>query len=227
MLVVIPSVLTAQALAEAQRLLADAAWEDGERTAGRQAARVKNNEQLPPAGDTARRLQALVLGALEKHPLFFSAALPKKVFPPMFNRYAGATNAYGAHVDNAIRYPASTGERVRTDVSCTLFLADPAGYDGGELVVEDTYGEQRVKLAAGDLVLYPGTSVHRVEPVTRGARLAAFFWIESMVRSAEQRRLLWDLDQTLMRLRERHGDDADTTRLAGTYHNLLRLWADT
>lgn len=226
MLLVIPSVLGPRELADAQAALAAAAWEPGDRTAGAQAARLKNNEQLPPTGDTARRLQALVLGALERHPLFFGAALPKKVFPPMFNRYAGGTNAYGAHVDNAIRYPAG-GERVRTDLSCTLFLADPASYDGGELVIEDTFGEQRVKLAAGDAVLYPGTSVHRVEPVTRGARLAAFFWVESLVRSTEQRRLLWEMDQALTRLRERHGDDADTTRLVGTYHNLLRLWADT
>lgn len=227
MLLHLKAVLGAEALAEARAVLADAAWQGGEATAGPQARSVKHNEQLPADGAAARHLQALVLGALERHPSFFAAALPKKVFPPMFNRYAGATNRYGSHVDNAVRYPAQTGQRVRTDISGTLFLADPASYDGGELVVEDTFGEQRVKLAAGDLVLYPGTSVHRVEPVTRGARLAAFFWVESMVRSAEQRRLLWDLDQALTRLRERHGDDDDTVRLTGTYHNLLRLWADT
>jgi PKHD-type hydroxylase len=227
MMLRLPAVLGRDELAQAQALLAGAEWEAGQASAGAQAVQVKNNQQLRADGDAARALQALVLGALERHPLFFSAALPKKVFPPMFNRYAGATNAYGAHVDNAIRYPKQTGERVRTDLSATLFLADPASYDGGELVVEDTFGEQRVKLAAGELVLYPGTSVHRVEPVTRGARLAAFFWIESLVRGIEQRRLLWDLDQSLMRLRERHGDDADTVRLAGSYHNLLRLWADT
>lgn len=227
MLLKMAQVLAPEALAEAQALLAGAEWEDGARSAGTQAVQVKRNQQLPPQGATARRLQALVLQALERHPVFFSAALPKKLFPPMFNRYAGESNTYGAHVDNAIRYPAGSAERVRTDLSATLFLADPAGYDGGELVVEDTFGEQRVKLAAGDLVLYPGTSVHRVEPVTRGARLAAFFWIESMVRSTEQRRLLWELDQALAALRTRHGDDADTVRLAGTYHNLLRMWADT
>lgn len=227
MLLKIPAVLDAAALARVHAWLEAGTWEAGEATAGTQAVRVKNNEQLAPASEEARQLQALVLGALQKHPAFFSAALPKKVFPPMFNRYAGATNTYGAHVDNAVRYPARSGERVRTDLSATLFLAAPESYDGGELVIEDTYGEQHVKLAAGDMVLYPGTSVHRVEPVTRGARLAAFFWIESMVRSAEQRRLLWELDTSLMRLRERHGDDADTVRLAGTYHNLLRMWADT
>lgn len=227
MLLKIPQVLAGDALAQAQALLADAEWEDGARSAGTQAAQAKRNQQLPPQGATARRLQALVLQALERHPVFFSAALPKKLFPPMFNRYAGAANAYGAHVDNAIRYPAGSSERVRTDLSATLFLADPAGYDGGELVVEDTFGEQRVKGAAGDLVLYPGTSVHRVEPVTRGERLAAFFWVESMVRGTEQRRLLWELDQALVDLRERHGDDAATVRLAGTYHNLLRMWAET
>ena len=162
----------------------------------------------------------------------FSATLPKRVFPPMFNRYGGRTNTYGAHVDNAVRYvPARGGlppERVRTDISCTLFLADPADYDGGELVIDDTYGEQRVKLAAGDMVVYPGTSVHRVEPVTRGHRVASFFWVESMVRSDEQRRLLHDMDRHLMHLRGTVGEtDVGVVGLTGTYHNLLRLWADT
>jgi PKHD-type hydroxylase len=170
----------------------------------------------------------MVLGALERHPVFFSAALPKRVFPPMFNRYGGAANTYGAHVDNAIRYTPGRGERVRTDLSATLFLADPADYDGGELVIDDTYGEQRVKLAAGDLVLYPGTSVHRVEPVTRGVRVASFFWIESLVRSDEQRRLLHDMDRFLVHLRSTVGEtDPGVVGLTGTYHNLLRQWADT
>jgi PKHD-type hydroxylase len=151
------------------------------------------------------------------------------VFPPLFNRYGGAANAFGNHVDNAVRYvPGATGERVRTDISCTLFFTDPDEYDGGELVIEDTYGSPRVKLAAGDMVLYPGTSVHRVEPVTRGHRVASFFWIESMVRSDEQRRLLFDMDQHLMSLRTRHGEtDPAVIGLTGTYHNLLRAWADT
>lgn len=227
MLIHIPGVLGPEALARAQALLAGARWEPGTASAGRQAAQVKNNEQLPPTGDTALALQRLVLGALERHPLFFSAALPKKIFPPMFNRYAGSANAYGNHVDNAVRYAPRSGERVRTDISCTLFLAEPAAYDGGELVVQHSFGEQAVKLAAGDAVLYPGTSVHRVEPVTRGARLASFFWIESMVRGDEQRRLLFDMDMALVRLRQRDGDSDEAVALTGTYHNLLRLWADT
>ena len=227
MLIRIPGLLAPDTLNRLQAGLAEADWQDGSTTAGSQARQAKNNQQLPTTSPLAAKLQALVLGALEGHPLFFSAALPCKLFPPQFNRYASPANHYGDHVDNAVRVVPGSSERVRTDLSATLFLADPASYDGGELVIEDTYGEQRVKLAAGDLVLYPGTSVHRVEPVTRGARLASFFWIESMVRSDEQRRLLFDLDMSLMRLRERHGDDADTVRLAGTYHNLLRMWAST
>ena len=232
MLIRIPAVLDAAALAQARRLLADAPWSDGAVTAGAQALTVKNNEQLPVGSAVAQALQGLILSALDRHPLFFSATLPKRVFPPMFNRYGGRTNTYGAHVDNAVRYvPARGGlppERVRTDISCTLFLADPADYDGGELVIDDTYGEQRVKLAAGDMVVYPGTSVHRVEPVTRGHRVAGFFWVESMVRSDEQRRLLHDMDRHLMHLRSTVGEtDAGVVGLTGSYHNLLRLWADT
>ncbi|RQO60455.1 Fe2+-dependent dioxygenase [Paucibacter sp. KBW04] len=227
MLIRIPQVLSPQALAQAQALLADADWQDGRLTAGPQALQVKNNEQLAPLSETSRQLQALVLGALERNTSFFSAALPKRVLPPMFNRYGGASNTYGNHVDQAIRYAPGTGQRVRTDLSCTLFLAEPADYEGGELVIADTYGEQRVKLAAGDAVLYPGTSVHRVEPVTRGARLASFFWIESMVRGDEQRRLLFEMDQALMRLRGEHGESEAAVQLTGTYHNLLRMWADT
>ncbi|MBQ0961972.1 Fe2+-dependent dioxygenase [Ideonella sp. 4Y11] len=228
MLIRIPALLGPEALAQARALLAQAPWEHGAATAGTQARQVKHNEQLAPSGAHARQIQSLVLDALQGHPLFFSAALPRRIFPPMVNRYSGATNHYGAHVDNAVRVvPGSDGERVRADVSATVFLAEPHEYDGGELVIDDTYGEQRVKLAAGDMVLYPGTSVHRVEPVTRGARLAAFLWVQSLVRSDEQRRLLFDLDMALMRLRERHGDDEDTVRLAGTYHNLLRMWAST
>ncbi|QPF76062.1 Fe2+-dependent dioxygenase [Roseateles sp. DAIF2] len=227
MLLKIEQVLTPEALARAQALLREAAWEDGRQTAGSQAARVKNNEQLNPAGAEAQALQQLVLQALERHPIFFSAALPKRVLPPMFNRYGGGANAYGPHVDQAVRYLPGGQQRVRTDISCTLFLADPADYYGGELVVQDTFGEQRVKLAAGDMILYPGTSVHQVAPVTRGARLASFFWIESMVRSDEQRRLLFEMDMSLMRLRAEHGESEATVQLTGTYHNLLRMWADT
>ncbi|MEX8495115.1 Fe2+-dependent dioxygenase [Sphaerotilus sp.] len=228
MLIHIPGVFDADMLARARALLVDAPWTDGAATAGVQAAQVKRNWQLPLACAAAQALPAMVLGALERHPVFFSAALPKRVFPPMFNRYGGDANHYGAHVDNAIRYTPGRGERVRTDLSATLFLTEPADYDGGELVIEDTYGEQRVKRAAGDLVLYPGTSVHRVEPVTRGHRVAGFFWIESLVRSDEQRRLLHDMDRFLVHLRSVVGEtDPGVVGLTGTYHNLLRQWADT
>lgn len=228
MLVHIPEVLNADELRQVRAVLAVAQWSDGKVTAGVQSAQMKNNEQLDQQGEAARRLQPLVLAGLNRHPLFFSAALPKKVFPPLFNRYGGATNAFGSHVDNAVRYPpGGLGERVRTDLSCTLFLADPSDYDGGELVIEDTYGQQRIKLPAGDMVLYPGTSVHRVEPVTRGHRVASFFWIESMVRSDEQRRLLFEMDGHLMQLRSRVGEtDPAVIGLTGTYHNLLRHWAE-
>lgn len=228
MLIHVPGLLAPDELAQAQRLLAEADWVDGGVTAGMQSRQVKRNEQLPQTGAAAQALQALVLQALNRSAVLFSAALPKKVFPPLFNRYQGERNHFGNHVDNAIRYAPGSGVRVRTDVSCTLFLAEPGDYDGGELVVEDTYGSQRIKCAAGDAVLYPGTSVHRVEPVTRGARLASFFWIESMVRSDEARRLLYDMDQHLMQLRSVLGEtDAAVIGLTGTYHNLLRRWADT
>lgn len=227
MLLKIAQVLGPELLQQAHTLLAQAPWQDGRATAGAQATAVKNNSQLAPGSEPLRALQALVLQALERHPLFFSAALPKRVLPPLFNRYAGTSNAYGSHVDQAVRYAAGTGQRVRTDISCTLFLADPADYDGGELVIQHTLGEQRVKLAAGDLVLYPGSSVHRVEPVTRGARLASFFWIESLVRSDEQRRLLYEMDMSLMQLRSAHGESDAAVQLTGAYHNLLRMWADT
>jgi len=225
----IHQVLNADEVRQAREILARAPWGDGRVTAGVQSAQAKNNEQLPQEGADTRALQEIVLRGLNRHATFFSAALPKRVFPPLFNRYGGVANAFGNHVDNAIRYaPGATGERVRTDVSCTLFFAQPDEYDGGELVIEDTYGTQRVKLPAGDMVLYPGTSVHRVEPVTRGYRLASFFWVESMVRSDEQRRLLFDMDTHLMRLRSAHGEtDAAAIGLTGTYHNLLRMWADT
>ena len=208
--------------------LADAPWVDGRVTAGVQSAVAKQNEQLPQDCEAARTGQQIVMAALNRHDVFFSAALPKRVFPPLFNRYAGSANAFGNHVDNAVRFvPGGQAERVRTDISCTLFLSEPDEYDGGELVVEDTFGAQRIKFGAGDMVLYPGTSVHRVEPVTRGARLASFFWVESMVRSDEQRRLLFDMDTHLMRLRGSIGEaDPAVVGLTGTYHNLLRLWAD-
>jgi len=228
MLLHVKQVLNADELREARAILSRAAWGDGRVTAGSQSAQAKNNEQLPQDGAEAKALQRIVLGGLNRHAVFFSAALPKRVFPPLFNRYGGASNSFGNHVDNAVRFvPGSAGERVRTDISCTLFLAEPDDYDGGELTVDDTFGSQRIKLPAGDMVLYPGTSVHRVEPVTRGHRVASFFWIESMVRSDEQRRLLFEMDTHLMRLRTTVGEtDPAVIGLTGTYHNLLRLWAD-
>ena len=228
MLLHVREVLSAGELREARAILARAPWGDGRVTAGVQSAQAKNNEQLPQDAPETKALQRIVLGALNRHALFFSAALPRRVFPPLFNRYGGAANAFGDHVDNAVRFvPGGQGERVRTDVSCTLFLAGPDEYDGGELTIADTYGAQRIKLPAGDMVLYPGTSVHRVEPVTRGQRLASFFWIESMVRSDEARRLLHEMDSHLMRLRVSVGEsDPAVIGLTGTYHNLLRMWAD-
>lgn len=232
MLLHIPQVLDAEALAKAQALLAKAPWGDGRVTAGTQSAQVKNNEQLPEDDPVTLQLQQIVMDALAANLLFFTAALPKKIFPPLFNRYGGATNAFGNHVDNAVRltrHGEMRGKRVRTDISCTLFLADPDSYDGGELVIESpepALDRPRVKLPAGDLVLYPSSSVHRVEPVTRGARLACFFWIESMVRRDDQRRLLYELDMQILALREAHGDTETIVGLTGTYHNLLRMWAE-
>ena len=229
MLLHVRQVLTPEELAAVRRTLARVPWDDGRATSGPQSALAKNNEQIALGRPELPGLQQTVLAALTRHPLFFSAALPRRILPPMFNRYAGATNDFGNHIDGAIRYvPGTAGERVRTDISCTLFLAEPDEYDGGELVIEDTYGAQRVKLPAGVLVLYPGTSVHRVEPVTRGFRIASFFWIESMVRSDEQRRLLFEMDAHLMRLRSTVGEtEPGVIGLTGTYHNLLRMWADT
>ena len=226
MLLSIPDILTATEVRQARELLDAAPWGDGRASAGDQAAQVKHNEQLPHDCEAARAVRATVLRGLDRQPLFLSAALPRKVFTPRFNRYSGSANHYGEHVDNAIRFM-ENGQRVRTDISCTVFLSDPGEYDGGELVIRDTFGTQQVKLPAGHAVLYPGTSVHQVLPVTRGARVACFFWIESMVRSDEQRRLLYDMDMALMQLRQQHGDSAATTTLTGSYHNLLRQWADT
>ena len=226
MLLHIPQVLTPDELQRARAILDAAPWVLGQVTAGRQAALVKDNEQLAQQGEHAKALRALILPALDRNTLFFSAALPRRIVPPLFNRYGGEHASYGKHVDNAIRVNNELGQRVRTDLSATLFLANPDDYEGGDLVIDDTFGEKRVKLAAGNMVIYPGTSVHRVEPVTRGHRLASFFWIESMVRSDEQRRLLFDLDTHLTRLRQQHDHDESLVGLTGTYHNLLRMWAD-
>lgn len=227
MLITIPHLLTPQELQQSRSVLAEAPWTDGKLGAGEQARSVKNNEQLSHECEAARVLRKVVLQALDRSPTFFSATLPKRMFPPRFNRYGGDSNFYGNHVDGAIRYLPDTGQRVRTDISCTLFLEDPQCYEGGELCIADTYGEHNIKLPAGHLVVYPGTSLHQVKPVTRGYRLACFFWIESMVRRDDHRRTLFDLDMNLLALRRRHGETQETTALTGVYHNLLRNWADT
>jgi PKHD-type hydroxylase len=228
MLLQLQNLLTSEECLTAQSLLGeDAPWIDGRSSAGAQALTQKNNHQLSQDSAAASTLQALVLGALQRDPLFFSAALPRKIYNPLFNRYGGDSNFYGPHVDGAVLHSRSTQEWVRTDLACTVFLTDPTDYDGGELVVQDSQGQRRFKFAAGDAVLYPGTSVHQVTPVTRGVRLASFFWIESMVRSDEQRRILFDLDMNLLKLREQLGETPETTALTGVYHNLLRQWAST
>ena len=227
MMLVIESVLTADELANIRKLIDSATWEPGRETAGAQAALLKNNEQLSHESESMRAIRQIVLAALDRHPVFFSATLPKRVFPPRVNRYQGDSNHFGAHVDNAIRFAPHTGLRVRTDISCTLFLADPGTYDGGELIVHEPGGPRAVKLAAGDAVIYPGTTVHEVAPVTRGARLACFMWIESMVRDNAQRQMLYELDRTIVALRSERGDNPHSVALTGTYHNLLRMWADT
>ena len=217
---------TARALLDAD----DAPWVDGRSSAGGQALAHKRNEQLSQDSAPSQQLRALVLAALQRDALFFSAALPKKIFNPLFNRYSGESNFYGDHVDGAVLRSQSTQQWVRSDISCTLFLAEPHEYDGGELRIQEAHSERLVKLPAGDMVLYPSSTVHQVAPVTRGARLASFFWIESMVRSTEQRLLLWNMDMALLQLRSRMdaADDTDpaVVGLTGTYHNLLRMWAD-
>jgi len=225
-LIQIPEVLSSDELAQCRALLAGADWADGRLTAGTQSAKVKQNLQLPELGAASLATRKIVLAALNRNALFLSSALPKRIFPPLFNRYEGDYNTFGNHIDNAVRTCADSGVRVRTDLSATLFLCDPDSYEGGELVIEDTYGEHAVKLAAGDMVLYPGSSLHRVEPVTRGARLASFFWIESMVRETERRRLLFEMDMAILELRETQGDIPSAVNLTGCYHNLLRMWAD-
>jgi PKHD-type hydroxylase len=226
MLVHVAALLDRETLTQVRSLVADGPWDDGRATAGTQSARVKNNRQLPEDCAAAVQARALVLPALQANALAFSAALPRRIYPPLFNRYDGATNAFGAHIDNAVRTHRASGAQLRTDLSATLFLSAPVEYEGGELVIDDNFGTQRVKLPAGDMILYPASSRHWVEPVTRGARIAAFFWIESMVREDAQRHLLFDLDVAITSLRQRSGDGAETIRLTGCYHNLLRMWAD-
>lgn len=225
MLLQVPDVLTREQVADVRRALDAADWVDGRVTAGHQSARTKNNLQLPEDHPTAREVGAFITQALQRHPLFVSAALPLRVFPPLFNRYQGG-NAFGSHVDNAIRQVPGAAQRIRTDLSATLFLCDPDEYDGGDLTVEDTYGVHQVKLPAGHMVLYPSTSLHHVTPVTRGARVASFFWIQSLIRDDAQRTLLFDLDTAIQRVSQDLPDHPVAVQLTGVYHNLLRQWAE-
>lgn len=228
MLVAVPAILTADQLAEVRRLVESGNWEDGRATAGQQSELAKRNLQLPASSPESSAAAEVILSALSSHGLFMSAALPHRVFPPLFNRYdASGGHGFDNHVDNAIRYLPDRSGRIRTDLSATLFLSDPEDYDGGELTVEDTYGVHSVKLPAGDLILYPSTSLHRVEPITRGSRVASFFWIQSMVRDDGQRTLLLDMDAAIRTMAGKVGDkDPSIVSLTGTYHNLLRRWAD-
>lgn len=226
MLIAIPDVLDADGVATVRAIIDAGAWTDGNATSGHQSALAKRNAQLPEDSAVAREAGALVLDALSNTALFVAAALPLKVYPPLFNRYAGG-DTFGSHIDSAIRIRRGSDFRVRSDLSATLFLSDPDSYDGGELVVEESFGEQRVKLPAGHMVLYPASSVHRVEPVTRGVRVASFFWVQSMVRDDGARRILFELDQAVQDVAGRLGlDDPAAVKLTGTYHNLLRRWAE-
>jgi len=226
MLIRIPALLSEPQLAVMREKLYTANWQDGRNSAGYLAAGVKHNAQLADLDPAARELGVIILDALEQNPLFTSAALPHKIVPPMFNRYQ-EMHDYGHHIDGAIRPISGTPHRVRTDLSATVFISGPDEYDGGELQIEDTFGSRSVKLAAGDMVLYPGTSVHRVTPVTRGTRLASFFWIQSMVRNQEHRNILFQLDRSIQNIAREHPGHAELVELAGIYHNLLREWADT
>ncbi|MDE0878529.1 MAG: Fe2+-dependent dioxygenase [Sphingomonas bacterium] len=227
MLIAIPDILDAGGVARLRAKIDAAEWIDGNATSGTQSALAKRNEQLPEDSDAARQGGAIVLDALAASPRFVASALPLKVFPPLFNRYAGG-QAFGAHVDNAVRIRRGSDFRIRSDLSATLFLDDPDSYDGGELLIETPFGEQRAKLPAGHMVVYPASSVHRVTPVTRGVRTASFFWIQSMVRDDAARTLLFELDQGVQAVAGAMGPDhPETVRLTGVYHNLLRRWAET
>lgn len=225
MLLRIPALLTREEVHACRQAMEQTDWQDGRATAGHLAIKVKANLQLPIDSPLAKQMGDLILDRLGASPLFMAAALPLKVLPPRFNRYEGG-GTYGNHIDNAFFTIPGTAIKVRTDVSTTVFFSDPGEYEGGELIVEDTYGQQSVKLAAGDAIVYPGTSLHRVNPVTRGVRYASFFWTHSLVASAEQRRLLFDLDQQIQQLTARHPDDPAPAALSGTYHNLLRMWSE-
>ena len=226
MLIKIPAMLTREELARVRQSLDAADWADGRETVGAQGAQVKRNEQLPDRSPLKDELGRIVLAALEKNPLFFAAALPLRVLPPRFNRYQGG-GAYGFHVDGSVMRAGDGRTFVRSDISCTLFLNEPDEYTGGELVISDLYGEHKVKLPAGDMVLYPSSSLHQVTPVTQGTRFASFFWVQSMVRDDSQRRLLLEMDSSIETLRRSGADAAAVLRLTGVYHNLLRAWAQT
>ena len=230
MLIVVPEIFSKAKVREIRVLLDGAEWVDGKVTAGHQSAQTKFNSQIPEAHPVAKQVGEMILQALGSNPLFRSAALPLRVFPPLFNRYGGG-QTFGTHVDNAIRTHSLSGGRIRTDLSCTLFFSEPDEYDGGELVVEDTYGSKSVKLAAGDMILYPSTSLHHVTPVTRGARVSSFFWLQSMIRQDAQRAILFDLDNAIQRLAGSGQTDVEaikqtSVQLTGVYHNLLRQWAE-
>ena len=226
MLICIPDILSKTDVAEFRAVMDATGWEDGRSTAGAQSAEVKKNEQLPPNGEISRRLGERVVRALTGNPLFVSAAIPRHIFPPLFNRY-GIGQHFGVHVDNAVRGDHLTGARIRTDLSVTLFLSEPDEYDGGELIVEDHYGSHEVKLPAWQLVLYPATSLHTVAPVTRGARVASFFWLQSMIRDAHARSMIFDLDTAIQGLVARlDRNDPEVVKLSGLYHNLIRYWAE-
>jgi PKHD-type hydroxylase len=228
------NVLNPETIAQVLQLLRSApegeGWINGLATTGKQSAQVKQNEQMPEGGRVTAQAREIIIAAISRNAEFMTAALPRRVYPPNFNRYSGQSNVFGAHIDNALRNVPGTGGFLRTDLSCTLFLCDPSSYDGGELVISSPGGDQPYKLPAGSLLLYPSTTVHRVNPVTRGERIASFFWIESMISSHEQRQMLYELDMTIMALRTREiqtlgKESEEAVRLTGTYHNLLRMWA--
>ncbi len=225
MLLPIPDVLSTEQVAEARQILQRAEWVDGRVTAGHQSVRAKDNMQIPESHPAARQLGEMIVNALSQNALFISAALPERIFPPLFNRYQGG-QSFGTHVDNAIRQVTGTPHRIRTDLSATLFFAHPDEYEGGELIVQDTYGTQSIKLPAGHMILYPATSLHHVVPVTRGARISSFFWIQSMVRDDTRRTLLFDLDVAIQQLNRDAPDHPSAVQLTGVYHNLLRQWAE-
>lgn len=225
MMLHVPEVLSKAEVAQVRAWIDPGPWQDGVATAGPQAVHAKRNAQLPPGSEVAQRAGEFIADALQRHPLFVSAALPKHLLAPMFNRYEGGGH-YGNHVDNSVQFDGRIGERVRSDVSTTVFLCEPDEYEGGELIVEDTYGTHEVKLNAGDAIVYPATSLHRVMPVTRGARVASFLWTQSMVRDDWRRHMLFDLDMTILKLRGQLGESTEVVSLTSHYHNLLRQWAE-